>query len=120
MHRRLVGGNDEAFDAVAELLDVEVDQEAALETGEAKVVVEVGLVFAAQLLGGFDLQKQLVFDDEVERDVALEKDLAVEELVGEAVAVGFDVQAWPEVFVDLHAGADDDVRQFFSGDIQGG
>ena len=126
-------GDDDAFDAVSEVVDVEVDEEAGFYAGEAEDVFHVldgGFVEG----GGGGGDDDAVFDEEVDTDgavdavafvgdgegvVAVEEDFSHAEFEGEAVAVGFGHEAGAEVVVDFHAGSDDEVGEFLGVEFHG-
>jgi hypothetical protein len=123
-----IPGNDGTFDAEAEVLDVEIDEEAGGDVCELEVGDETAFVEEGDLVGGKgeDVDEEGAFDDKVEgvgrvdeaafvgeteRKIALEDEFAELEFAGETVAVGGIDEAGAELAVDLHTRSDDDVGE---------
>jgi len=124
----LIPCHDDAFDAaLAEVSEVEIDQQAGLEAGEVEERIEPAFVDGEQGLDGLDLDDHEILDEEIDGGgvadggvavaevdwaILFDQQFAHAELLGEAGLVGLLHQAWSDLVVDLKAGTYEDMGEF--------
>ena len=127
-------GDDHAADAVAEVRDIEVDEQAHFVACEAEQVAQAFLVGVVDTAAAHDAEEEGFFDEEVhpcagvdadslvverERCVPPVDDLLHAEFERQAIAVGIPVETRTQMPMHLHAGSHDEMRQFLKIEVHG-